>query len=71
MHDAAVAIAVGDEDFAIGENRHVGGSIEVGFVLAGNADGPDGLQQFPFRRVFLDNVLIEIRDPNGSVRSDA
>ena len=56
--DVVVAVAVGDDDIAIGGDGDVGGAVEgVALVGAGLAGGAEGQEEFAFRAEFVDGVV--------------
>ena len=64
MHNAAVAVAVGDEDVASRCDRHVGRSIEVSLVITRFAPHAKRHQPLAFGSVLLDDVQAEVGNPD-------
>src|SRR5438105_10534055 len=70
-HDAAVAVAVGNENIAVGSDGHIGWLVEMRSVLARLAFRAEREQDFAFGRPFGDDVKPDIGRPNVALAVNA
>src|SRR5437868_1002235 len=61
---ASIAVAVADEDVAVGGNGHIGRHVEMRLVASSGPLGAQSHEQLAFRRVLLDGVMLDVGDPD-------
>src|SRR5262249_51044743 len=64
VNDAGIAVAVGDEDVASRGDGHVSGLVQMRLIAAELPRRADRQEQLAFRRVFLDDVVFDVGDPD-------